>query len=648
MKQMKLISADIRNFKGIKEMHVDFYSLTEIIGQNGSYKTTIGDLVNWVMFNKNIVGETKFDIRPKDADGNDIDFIDIYGKLIWLIDGEVVEIEKTQKQNWVKKRGEENQTFSGNVNSFVVNTIPKSETEFKKYMDGIISEDVFKFASNTNAFMSQKPADRRKTLFELVANIGVDEIVASNDKLLPVLADLKKHSYEELKSRTTKAISEFKKSKIEIPSRIDEVSRKIVEEDYSEIETELKKLEEELENLKAPADNSEMFEKVNAINLQIYESKEKIKQIEKDLSEEKLSRINDIGIELTECRDVLSSFTSKLQCINGDIEKYGLILEQKRKEITSLGADLEKEKLLEFDNSKLNCPVCGSSFSEDKKADMIASFEKSKAETIAKINTRGSAMKKEINELKEGIASAEETKALFIKDIEVAEKNVNEKVTELEKVKAVDVDFSKDKEWVELSALVEKLSTDLSVAKALVIEGADGNKALDEQRDLIKDKIKNANAILNGKNVVADAKLRVTELNAELREIEVKLSEQEKYAYLLDLYNRAKADLLSDEVNKHFNIVKWKLFRQLVNGGEEECCEPMVNGKPYSSGLNSGHRILAELDIINALQKIYDVQVPVILDNAERVNAFNLPKMDCQLITMRVGENKEIEIREVI
>jgi len=250
--------------------------------------------------------------------------------------------------------------------------------------------------------------------------------------------------------------------------------------------------------------------------------------------------------------------------------------------------------------------------------------------------------------LKEGITSAEETKALFIKDIEVAEKNVNEKVAELEKVKAVDVDFSKDKEWVELSALVEKLSTDLSVAKALVIEGADGNKALDEQRDLIKDKIKNANAILNGKNVVADAKLRVAELNAELKEIEVKLSEQEKYAYLLDLYNRAKADLLSEEVNKHFNIVKWKLFRQFVNGGEEECCEPMVNGKPYSSGLNSGHRILAELDIINALQKIYDVQVPVILDNAERVNAFNLPKMDCQLITMRVGENKEIEIREVV
>lgn len=648
MKQMKLISADIRNFKGIKDMHVDFYNLTEIIGQNGSCKTTIGDMVNWVLFNKNIVGETKFDIRPKDADGNDIDFVEIYGKLTLEIDGEVIEIEKTQKQNWVKKRGEENQTFSGNVNSFVVNTIPKSETEFKKYMDGIISEEIFKFASNTNAFMSQKPADRRKTLFELVANIGVDEIVASNDELLPILSDLKKHSYEELKSRTTKAISDFKKSKVEIPSRIDEVSRKIIEVDYSDIEKELADLEKELDELQVPENNTEMFEKVNALNLQIYETKEKIKQVETDLSEEKSVRINDIGIELTECKEVLSSFTSKLQCISRDIDKYGLILEQKRKEIISLGQDLEKAKLQEFDNAKLICPVCGSSFDEDKKTEMVAAFEKNKADTIAKININGSSLKKEINEIKEEISRAEGDKTLFANDVEKAENNVAEKVAELEKVKAVEIDFSKDKVWVELSALLEKLNTDLSVAKSLVIESADGQREIREQKKIIKDKIDNAKEILNGKKVIADAKERVAELNTELREIEVKLSEQEKYAYLLDLFNKAKADLLSGEINKHFKIVKWKLFRQLVNGGEEECCEPMVNGKPYTSALNSGHRILAELDIINALQKIYDVQVPVILDNAERVNSFNLPKMDCQLIAMRVGENKEIEVREVV
>ena len=76
-------------------------------------------------------------------------------------------------------------------------------------------------------------------------------------------------------------------------------------------------------------------------------------------------------------------------------------------------------------------------------------------------------------------------------------------------------------------------------------------------------------------------------------------------------------------------------------------CEPMVKGKSYATALNSGHKILAELDIIKALQKIYDCQVPVFLDNAERVNSCNLPSMECQLIALRVAENEELEIMEV-
>ena len=93
------------------------------------------------------------------------------------------------------------------------------------------------------------------------------------------------------------------------------------------------------------------------------------------------------------------------------------------------------------------------------------------------------------------------------------------------------------------------------------------------------------------------------------------MTKQEGFAYLLELFNKTKVNLLSDKINDHFNIVKWQLFKPMVNGGEEECCEPMVNGKPYTTALNSGHKILAELDIINALQKIYDCQVPVFLDN---------------------------------
>ena len=52
-------------------------------------------------------------------------------------------------------------------------------------------------------------------------------------------------------------------------------------------------------------------------------------------------------------------------------------------------------------------------------------------------------------------------------------------------------------------------------------------------------------------------------------------------------------------------------------------------------------------DIINALQKIYDCNVPVFLDNAERINSFNVPDMECQLITLSVSEDDELKVREI-
>ena len=181
--EMKLLRIEIRNFKGIKERNIDFFHKTAIFGKNEAGKTTINDAFTWVLFGKDSEGNTKFDVRPQDKDGNQIDFIDISVKLIMEINGKPVEIEKVQKQNWVKKRGSEEQTFEGNVNSYVVNTIPKSEKEFKKYIDGVVSEDIFKFVSNTNAFMNLPSKDRRKTLFELVADIDNEQVFATDEKI---------------------------------------------------------------------------------------------------------------------------------------------------------------------------------------------------------------------------------------------------------------------------------------------------------------------------------------------------------------------------------------------------------------------------------------------------------------------------------
>ena len=60
--------------------------------------------------------------------------------------------------------------------------------------------------------------------------------------------------------------------------------------------------------------------------------------------------------------------------------------------------------------------------------------------------------------------------------------------------------------------------------------------------------------------------------------------------------------------------------------------------------LNIGHRIIAGLQIIKALQKLYGAYLPIFTDNAESVNDFNLPDMDCQLIKLKVSDDKDLRI----
>ena len=68
-----------------------------------------------------------------------------------------------------------------------------------------------------------------------------------------------------------------------------------------------------------------------------------------------------------------------------------------------------------------------------------------------------------------------------------------------------------------------------------------------------------------------------------------------------------------------------------------------MNGVPYST-LNSGHRIVAGLDIIRSLSELYGVSVPIFVDNAESLNEFNVPDMASQMILLSVSDDKELKV----
>ena len=69
LKTIKLKNIRIQNFKGCKERMVEFGDNTRISGANATGKTTMFDAFTWLLFNKDSLGASQFDIRPKDSEG---------------------------------------------------------------------------------------------------------------------------------------------------------------------------------------------------------------------------------------------------------------------------------------------------------------------------------------------------------------------------------------------------------------------------------------------------------------------------------------------------------------------------------------------------------------------------------------------------
>lgn len=112
--------------------------------------------------------------------------------------------------------------------------------------------------------------------------------------------------------------------------------------------------------------------------------------------------------------------------------------------------------------------------------------------------------------------------------------------------------------------------------------------------------------------------------------------------FLLDEFTRKKVSYLEESINSKFELVKFKLFNILKNGGLEEVCEATYNGIEYGTSLNTGARINCDLDIIDTLSKEFGLSVPVFVDNTESVN--DLHPINSQMIELRVTKNKNLKV----
>nr|DAT87040.1 MAG TPA: chromosome partition protein [Caudoviricetes sp.] len=659
---MILKSLHMENFKGIKRLDVNFSNKTSIKGQNAAGKTTIFDAFTWLLFNKNSAGEEKFNVRPLDKDGKRIDNVEIKVVAVLDVDGKEVELSKVQKQNWVKKRGTDTVTLQGNINSFEIDGYPKSEAEFKAYISGLAqSEEMFKMLTNPQYFSSLKWKDQRDILMKLVAEVSDVELAKEDAKYAPLLDELEKApSTDDIRSKFSKALSEWKKKQAEIPVRIDEAKKSKVDVDVAEQELLKADLERKIEALE---------DLIGKSDVRIDEMRSEEMHCQFEMSAIAQTMDNELSSKRHKIENHKYDHERKLEDVRSSIRKTQDSIERNKKSIseqTLKKSDLvkrykeEKEKKFDdskwiFDVSTAVCSLCGQRLPEDKieslradfsqrKADAIEIFNEEHAKTLAMIVDDGNACAEMIKKLTENNKELENTidtlKLHEAEEIDII-KGFDEQIS---KVPSCAAYFMQNVEYAKLKAKRDELRADIAE-----LESKGTDKVADYAKaDIakLKSQLDEVNKIIAqaANNVMIDD--RIETLRDEQKEIGQKVADQEQMLYLLEEFIRFKLNKVSESINSHFKTVNFKLFEMQLNGGMKDCCECTVNGVPYST-LNSGHRIVAGLDIIRSLSELYGVSVPIFVDNAESLNEFNVPDMDTQLILLSVSEDKQLKVEGV-
>lgn len=645
--KVKIKRIELTDFKGVKNAKYEFGDKTKISAENGAGKTTISDAFYWIFTDKNYSLASNPNIRPND--GRECTPT-VIAEL--EIDGKPVTVAKMQKCK-VGKLDENGVSKVSLTNSYKINSVPKSERDFKEYLSDLgVDFDKFLQLSHPDVFvagMNEKKAreQMRNTLFEMagtVSDLEIAKMSAETKEVAELFENYTKEEIEAMQNATLRKIKEnYGKEGEILRAKIEGLESAKVDIDVAEFELGKKAVMELIKSNKAKQeDNSKLFEEKQKISDGILELQFELNDLQRKANEENTrnrrcldDKITDVKYEIDRCVRENETATREIKKAKQNIERYQMELETVR--------DLwRKTNDMQFDKDEEICQMCGQKLPQEKIDVLVAEFDDRKAKTLSEITDRGNDLKNLVDSEKERIKKLESGFSELVKE-KISKKdellNLEKQLSELpqsidisdrEDVKAIKAQIAEKEKTMQSSNSVDEIRSQL---KAELEE-------LQEQYNEFERKIAKAS-----NNVEIDE--QISELMVKQGEYEQSKADCEKILYQLSLVSRKKNELLTEEINKHFKIVKWKLHDYQKNGSYIDVCIPFVDNRQFGTSTNKGREILAKLDIIKGLQKFFGQSYPVFLDNAESLSeqTTNRIDMDCQLIMMTVSEDKELRIK---
>lgn len=673
-KEVKLLSMTLRNFKGIKDLTVEFGEVTDICGANATGKSTINDAFTWVLFGKDAQGnnDTKFGIKTVGPDGKPYEKLEHEVTAVLDVNGERTELRRALVEDWVKPRGSAEVTLKGNHTEYFCNGVEVKAGAYKEKVDSIVEEQLFKLITNPFYFAGLDWNTQRDILLRIAGGVTYEEVAANRADFTAILTQLSGKDVVAFKQEVAYRKKKIQEGLDKIPVEINAISSVTPETpDYEALENEKARLTSELEEVDTTISD---IAKANRLHYESVQGKRKdindrrtkqqdilfaAKQAAQKAVFEKNAKGNTARNNYDSTKRELNSYTitsdGELNNIRRNIESNNSAIENLKAKVEAKRNDWynRNEDTYTASSEGLTCPIYKTLCSDasvlklntEATTKAKRAFEEAKEKDLERISKEGSELNGQIEglekraveltkELKDRTAEIEAKKAEYNNALGLLAKEIEANpvidASTVSEIKGEDLP-----EWKELEDQISRIAETIKELPA-----ADNSELTAKKAGFTKD-LDEVKRKLSLRSVIENNTKKIAELSDREKDLAQQKADLEKQEFTIDELNKARMDEVERRVNQKFQLVRFRMFEPQLNGGEKPDCVAMVNGVKFTD-LNNAGKINAGLDIINTLCLFHEISAPIFVDNAEGVN--QLFPIGSQLVKLIVTTDKELQI----
>lgn len=675
-KDVKLVSMTLKNFKGMKDLTVEFGKVTDICGANATGKSTVNDAFTWVLFGKDAQGnsDTKFGIKTVGPDGKPYEKLEHEVTAVLDVNGERIELRRALVEDWVKPRGSAEVTLKGNHTEYFCNGVEIKAGAYKEKVDSIVEEQLFKLITNPFYFAGLDWSKQREILLRIAGGVTYEEIAANRADFTAILTQLSGKDVAAFKQEIAYRKKKIQEGLDKIPVEINAISSVTPEApDYEALENEKARLTSEYETVETTITDiakatRQHYESVQGKRKDINDLRTKqqnvlfvAKQAAQTTIFEKNAKGNTARNNYDSTKRELNSYTTtsegELNNIRRSIASNNTAIENLKVKVDAKRDEWYKrnEDTYTASSEGLTCPIyktlCSDASVLKLNTEAIAkakrAFEEAKEKDLERISKEGSELNDQIEALEK--RAVELTKELEDRTTEIEAKKAEYNNTlgvlakEIEANPVIDASTVSDikaEDLPEWKALEDQINQITETIKEL--PAADNSELTAKKTSLTKD-LDEVKRKLSLRSVIENNQKKIAELSDREKELAQQKADLEKQEFTIDELNKARMDEVERRVNQKFQLVRFRMFEPQLNGGEKPDCV-LISKSTGAKFLdtNNADKINIGLDIINTLCLFHEISAPIFVDNAEGVN--QLFPVGSQLVKLIVTTDKELQI----